>query len=297
MDKNRLEIAVVPVAGLGTRMLPATKSIPKEMLPIVDRPVIQYVVEEIFEAGFKKIIFVTHSSKKAIGKHFDKSSKLKKTLSKRIKKSQLKEIENISNKKIELIYINQNKALGLGHAIKCAKTEVGKKPFAVVLPDRVVDGSELMLKKSNLAKLRKYFLKTNLSCMLLNEVPKNEVNKFGIIKPREKNKKSVIDIEDIIEKPNLSDAPSNLAAVGRYIFTPDIFKYIPDRPNNNSKEIELTHAIQSMIFDGFNLSGLLADSRYFDCGDKLGYFESFISFALKDKELGKSYKKIIKTFI
>ena len=126
MDKNRLEIAVVPVAGLGTRMLPATKSIPKEMLPIVDRPVIQYVVEEIFEAGFKKIIFVTHSSKKAIGKHFDKSSKLKKTLSKRIKKSQLKEIENISNKKIELIYINQNKALGLGHAIKCAKTEVGK---------------------------------------------------------------------------------------------------------------------------------------------------------------------------
>ena len=297
MEKNRLEIAVVPVAGLGTRMLPATKSIPKEMLPIVDKPVIQYVVEEIFEAGFKKIIFVTHSSKKVIGKHFDKSSKFEKALAKRIKKSQLKEIENISNKKIDLIYINQNKALGLGHAIKCAQTEIGKKPFAVVLPDRVVDGSKSMLKKSNLAKLRKYFLKTNLNCMLLNEVPKNEVNKFGIIKPRNKNKKSVMDIEDIIEKPNKSDAPSNLAAVGRYIFTPDIFKYIPDSPMNNSKEIELTHAIQFMIFDGFNLSGLLADSRYFDCGDKLGYFESFISFALKDKELGKNYKKIIKTFI
>ena len=296
MDKNRLEIAVVPVAGLGTRMLPATKSIPKEMLPIVDKPVIQYVVEEIFEAGFKKIVFVTHSSKKAIGKHFDKSSKLEKTLSKRIKKSQLKEIENISNKNIDLIYINQNKALGLGHAIKCAKSEVGKNPFAVVLPDRVVDGSESMLKKSNLAKLRKYFLKTGLNCMLLSEVSNNEVNKFGIIKPREKNKKSVIDIEDIIEKPNVSDAPSNLAAVGRYIFTPDIFKFIPDSPKNNSKEIELTHAIQSMIFNGFDLCGLLADSRYFDCGDKLGYFESFISFALKDKELSKHYKKIINSF-
>jgi UTP--glucose-1-phosphate uridylyltransferase len=297
MEKNRLEIAVVPVAGLGTRMLPATKSIPKEMLPIVDKPVIQYVVEEIFEAGFTKIIFVTHPSKKVIGRHFDKSSKFEKALAKRIKKSQLKELENISNKKLDLKYINQNKALGLGHAIKCAQTEIGKKPFAVVLPDRVVDGSKSMLKKSNLAKLRKYFLKTNLNCMLLNEVPKNEVNKFGIIKPRNKNKKSVMDIEDIIEKPNKSDAPSNLAAVGRYIFTPDIFKYIPSSPKNNSKEIELTHAIQFMIFDGFHLSGLLADSRYFDCGDKLGYFESFISFALKDKELGKRYKKIIKTFI
>ncbi len=297
MHKNILEIAVVPVAGLGTRMLPATKSIPKEMLPIVDRPVIQYVVEEIFHAGFKKIIFVTHSSKKAIGKHFDKSSELEKTLSKRIKKSQLKEIENISNKKMDLIYINQNKPLGLGHAIKCAKSEVGKKPFAVVLPDRVVDGSESTLKKLNLAKLKKYFLKTNLNCMLLSEIPINEVNKFGIIKPKNKNKKNIIDIEDILEKPNKNIAPSNLAAVGRYIFTSDIFKYIPDSPNKNAKEIELTHAIQSMIFDGFDLNGLLADSRYFDCGDKLGYFESFLSYALKDKKLGKDYKKIMKTYL
>ena len=297
MHKNSLEIAVVPVAGLGTRMLPATKSIPKEMLPIVDRPVIQYVVEEIFHAGFKKIIFVTHSSKKAIGKHFDKSSELEKTLSKRIKKSQLKEIENISNKKMDLIYINQNKPLGLGHAIKCAKSEVGKKPFAVVLPDRVVDGSESTLKKLNLAKLKKYFLKTNLNCMLLSEIPINEVNKFGIIKPKNKNKKNIIDIEDILEKPNKNIAPSNLAAVGRYIFTSDIFKYIPDSPNKNAKEIELTHAIQSMIFDGFDLNGLLADSRYFDCGDKLGYFESFLSYALKDKKLGKDYKKIMKTYL
>ena len=299
MQKNSLEIAVVPVAGLGTRMLPATKSIPKEMLPIVDRPVIQYVVEEIFHAGFKKIIFVTHSSKKAIGKHFDKSSELEKTLSKRIKKSQLKEIENISNKKMDLIYINQNKPLGLGHAIKCAKPEVGKKPFAVVLPDRVVDGSESTLKKLNLAKLKKFFLKTNSNCMLLSEIPINEVNKFGIIKPKnkKKNKKNIIGIEDILEKPNKNVAPSNLAAVGRYIFTSDIFKYIPDSPNKNSKEIELTHAIQSMIFDGFDLNGLFADSRYFDCGDKLGYFESFLSYALKDKELGKDYKKIMKTYL
>ena len=133
--------------------------------------------------------------------------------------------------------------------------------------------------------------------MLLSEIPINEVNKFGIIKPKNKNKKNIIDIEDILEKPNKNIAPSNLAAVGRYIFTSDIFKYIPDSPNKNAKEIELTHAIQSMIFDGFDLNGLLADSRYFDCGDKLGYFESFLSYALKDKKLGKDYKKIMKTYL
>lgn len=294
--ENKLEIAVVPVAGLGTRMLPATKSIPKEMLPIVDRPVIQYVVEEIYFAGFKKIIFITHSSKNAIGKHFDQSSEFEKTLAKRIKKSQLKEIKNITNKKIDLIYINQEEALGLGHAIKCAESAVGKQPFAVVLPDRVADGTVTNFKKSNLAKLRNHFLKTNLNCLLLTEVQNNEVNKFGIIKPKSKIKKNLLDIENIIEKPSVKNAPSNLAVVGRYIFTSEIFKHIPEAPIKKNKEIELTDAIQSMIKDGYIFNGLYTDTKYFDCGDKLGYFESIISFSLRDKVLGKEYKKILNFF-
>ena len=294
--KNELDIAVVPVAGLGTRMLPATKSIPKEMLPIVDRPVIQYVVDEIYYAGFKKIIFITHSSKNAIGEHFNEDSKIKQDLAKRINKSQLKDIRNISNKKIDLIYINQKEALGLGHAVKCAQQEVEKNPFAVVLPDRVADGSITDLKRSNLAKLRRHFMNTRNNCLLLAKIPKNEVSKFGIIKPKNSFKNGFVDIEDIVEKPKLSMAPSNLAAVGRYIFTPDIFEYIPPKPLKKSKEIELTHAIQLMIRDGHKLNGLHSDTKYFDCGDKLGYFESFISFALKDESLGKDYKKIVKIF-
>ncbi len=295
MKSNKLEIAVVPVAGLGTRMLPATKSIPKEMLPIVDKPVIQYVVEEIYDAGFKKIIFITHSRKGAIGQHFNKSSDFEDNLNKRINKTQLKEIENITNKKLDLIYINQENALGLGHAIKCSQTEVGKNPFAVVLPDRVLDNLANKRKISNLAKLRKYFTETSQNCLLLSHVPEEDVNKFGIIKPK-KIKNSLIEIDSIVEKPKINNAPSNLAVVGRYIFTSDIFKYIPDEPLKGFKEIELTNAMQSMLLDGHSIHGLHSDSRYFDCGDKIGYFESFISFASRDRILGKDYRKIIKKY-
>lgn len=294
-DKN-LEYAVVPIAGLGTRMLPATKSIPKEMLPIFDKPVIQHVVEEIKSAGFSKIIFITHSSKNAIGNHFDKSFELEATLEKRIKRSQLKEIKNISDKEIDLLYLRQGEALGLGHAIKCASTVVGKKPFAVVLPDRVLDKYSCNQEKDNLAKLKKHFLEKKKNCFLVSKVPQSEVNKFGIIKPKKISDKFIL-VEKIIEKPSKNKAPSNLASVGRYIFTADIFDHIPDKPSSKSKEIELTDAIQDLIDAKCEIHAIASKGQYFDCGDKVGYFEAFISFAYKDNKLGDTLKNLTREIL
>ena len=289
-----LDTVVVPVAGLGTRMLPITKSIPKEMLPIIDKPVIQYVVEEIESAGFKKIIFITHPDKKIIGEHFKESKKLEEALAKSLKKSHLKTIQEISKKNLDFIYVNQTQPLGLGHAIKCAEPYLKKKPFAVVLPDRVIDTFACNLKKDNLSKIKKIYTKTKQRILILSEVNKKDVTKYGIAKiSRNRNFDDIYSLEKIVEKPSLNKAPSNLAVVGRYIFTHEIFDLIPSINHKKVKgEIELTDAIKKMINE-HEILAIKAEGKYFDCGDKIGYLESILSFAKKNPLFSKDFKQIL----
>ena len=198
-----LKKVVIPVAGLGTRMLPATKVIPKEMLPIIDKPLIQYVIEEVINAGFEEIIFVTHSSKNSIENHFDTSFELEATLEKRIKRSLLREIKNISRLKSKIFSVRQSEAKGLGHAILQAKELVNGEPFAVVLPDRVMDSSTSNLKKDNLAFMRETFIKEQSTILLFEKVPLKDVSKYGIAKLDKhfKDNRAISKVLEIIEKP------------------------------------------------------------------------------------------------
>jgi len=221
----KIKKAVLPVAGLGTRMLPATKAIPKEMLPVVDKPLIQYVVNEAVAAGIKEIILVTHGSKNSIENHFDKSFELEARLEKRVKRSLLKEVRSIVPKDVTVISVRQSEPLGLGHAVLTAKPIIGDNPFAVLLPDVLVDKYNSDLENENLAQMIKRFDQTNSSQIMVEPVPEDQVNQYGVvdlngvkIKPGESCK-----IRDMVEKPEIDKAPSNLAITGRYVLSSDIW--------------------------------------------------------------------------
>ena len=297
MNHTNLTKVVIPVAGLGTRLLPATKAIPKEMLPIVDKPIIQYVIEECILAGFKNFIFVTHSSKNSIENHFDKSFELETTLEKRIKKSLLNEIRSISDLDINITSVRQSEAKGLGHAVLQAEKIIDGDPFALVLPDRVMNQKKSNLKSSNLAKMRKDFLKTGFSDILLEKVPKKKVSLYGIasLDDNKKIKEKGL-IRDIIEKPSPQKAPSNMAVVGRYIFTSEIFQFIAPTTKKIDKEIEITEAIRKYIRSGRKINATLLEGECFDCGSKEGYFEAFFETALYHKETRRKALKIISSF-
>tara|TARA_A100001015_G_scaffold272276_1_gene326718 strand:+ start:10990 stop:11871 length:882 start_codon:yes stop_codon:yes gene_type:complete len=292
-----LNKVIIPVAGLGTRMLPATKVIPKEMLPIVDKPIIQYVVEEVISAGFEEIILVTHSSKNSIENHFDTSFELETTLERRIKRSLLRDIKNISRLKSKIFSVRQGEAKGLGHAILQARELINGEAFAVVLPDRVMNTYSSNIKKDNLAKMKKEFLKKKESLILLEKVKKQEVHKYGIAKLRTpfKSDSSITRLEDIIEKPRKEFAPSQYAAVGRYIFENDIFEFIEQKSSKN-KEIEITDAIKRFIKNGRTVNSLILKGECFDCGDKIGYLKSIVEIASNRKDLSKDFKKLLKSF-
>lgn len=291
---TKLKKVIIPVAGLGTRMLPATKAIPKEMLPIIDKPIIQIIVEEILAAGFEEIILITHSSKNSIENHFDTSFELENSLEKRVKRSLLKEVKSISALKTKITSIRQAEAKGLGHAIFQAKEIIKDEPFAVVLPDRVINQYQCNLKTDNLAKMKKYFESFGKNILLIERVSKKDVNKFGIVKlARERKIKDLNLIESIIEKPSIKNAPSNLAAVGRYILDPKIFNFISLKSKKN-KEIELTDAINSMILSGEEVFGLELKGECFDCGSKIGYLEAIIKSAIHHNELGADFMKMLK---
>ncbi len=292
---SELNKVVIPVAGLGTRMLPATKAIPKEMLPIIDKPIIQYVVEECLSAGFKEIILITHSSKNSIENHFDTSFELEATLERRIKRSLLREIKNISRLKSKIFSVRQGEAKGLGHAILQAKELVNGEPFAVVLPDRMIDASSSNLKNENLAFMRNNFKKDKSSILLFEKVPLNEVSNYGIAKLEKSINKagSISKIIDIFEKPSQKRAPSRFAAVGRYIFKNEIFRYISDVSNKNN-EIEITDAIKNYIYDGNDVNATLLKGECFDCGTKQGYLKSIIKTGLNKPEYKKEILRIIK---
>jgi UTP--glucose-1-phosphate uridylyltransferase len=292
--KNSLKKIVIPIAGLGTRMLPATKAIPKEMLPVVDKPIIQYIVEEAVEANFNEIIFITHSSKASVENHFDKSFELEATLEKRVKRGLLKEIKSISRLNVTIQSIRQGEAKGLGHAILCSRSIVGDEPFAITLPDMLISSDK---KSSNLLEMKNEFEISGDSSILLGKAKESEISKYGIVKlSNKKNTRGFRKIEKIIEKPKMNTAPSRLFAAGRYIFTNKIFNSLSRVKPDKSGEIQLTDAIQDFLLNeeviSFNLKGEL-----FDCGDKLGYLKAIVYNAQEDEDIGKEFKKYIKKVI
>ena len=292
---KKINKAVIPLAGLGTRMLPATKAIPKEMLPVVNKPIIQYIVEEAIYAGFKEIILVTHSSKYSIENHFDKSFELEATLEKRVKRSLLKEIKAISKLNISIQSIRQGEAKGLGHAIFCAKKIVGKEPFAIILPDMLINKDQGNAGDS-LKEMKINYEKHETSSVLLGKAKKADVSKYGIAQVKKNSKLPGLGlIEKIIEKPSIKKAPSNLYAAGRYIFNNDFFTYLSKVKPDKSNEIQLTDAIELFIKDGNQVSAFPLEGDIFDCGDNAEYILANLEFAMKDPVMKAKIKKYLKT--
>lgn len=290
---------VIPVAGLGTRMLPATKVIPKEMLNIFDRPMIQYIVEECAQAGITEIVLVTHSSKTAIENHFDTSYELEHTLEKRVKRQLLEEVRSITPPGVTLIHVRQGNALGLGHAVSCARPIVGNEPFAVVLPDVLLAHFSADQSVNNLASMIKRFEETGRSQIMVNPVPQEDVDKYGIAyidSLAELDNLGYSRIKRIVEKPPVDQAQSNLSVVGRYVFDKDIWPLIAKTPLGVGGEIQLTDAID-MLIETHEVEAYLMKGKDFDCGSKEGYFRAFVEYAIRDKKYGDKVLGIMREVI
>ncbi|MGB6406155.1 MAG: UTP--glucose-1-phosphate uridylyltransferase GalU [Planococcus donghaensis] len=271
--------AIIPAAGLGTRFLPATKAQPKEMLPIVDKPTIQYIVEEAVASGIEDIIIISGRGKRAIEDHFDKSYELEETLAQKEKFETLKEIQNISNM-VNIHYIRQKEPKGLGHAVACASSFIGDEPFAVLLGDDIVRSDEPCLKQ-----LMETYEKHESSIIGVQKVDDEDVSKYGIIAPKsEPLKNDIIQIETFVEKPKLSEAPSNYAIMGRYILQPEIFDILATLEPGAGGEIQLTDALIELNKRKPILAKEFSGTRY-DVGDKLGFIKATIDFALMRDDL------------
>jgi UTP--glucose-1-phosphate uridylyltransferase len=278
--------AVLPVAGLGTRMLPATKAIPKEMLPIVDKPLIQYVVQEAIAAGIKEIILVTHSSKNSIENHFDTSFELEATLEKRVKRQLLNEVRSICPKDVTIMHVRQGVAKGLGHAILCAHPLIGDEPFAVLLPDVILDDASADLSKDNLADMVEKFNQNGASQIMVEAVAKQDVSKFGIvdINGSQLSPGQSADMIGTVEKPNVEEAPSNLAVVGRYVLSAQIWQELARTPPGAGDEIQLTDAIASLMQKETTQAYYMVGKSH-DCGSKFGYMKAIVEFGLRHPEI------------
>lgn len=290
--------AILPVAGLGTRMLPATKAIPKEMLPVVDRPLIEYVVREAIAAGIKEIVLVTHSSKNSIENHFDKSFELEATLEKRVKRQLLAEIQNICPKDVTIMHIRQGEAKGLGHAILCAHPLVGDQPFVVLLPDVLIDDASCDLKTDNLSDMVKQFGETGISQIMVEPVAKETVDQYGIadVNGETLTPGVSLPISQIVEKPAVDKAPSNLAVVGRYVLSADIWPLLEKTPLGAGDEIQLTDAI-AMLMEKQPVNAYMMKGKSHDCGSKLGYMKANVEYALRHKSLKNDFKAYLKELI
>ena len=283
--------AVIPVAGLGTRMLPATKAIPKEMLPIVDKPMIQYIVDECVAAGIKQIVLVTHSSKNAIENHFDKSFELETTLEKRVKRQILEDIQAICPKGVTIMHVRQGEAKGLGHAVLKARPIIGDAPFVVVLPDVILDEVKSDLKTENLSAMLKRYNETGHSQIMVEPVPMEMVSSYGVA-DCEGHALSAGEskaMTAVVEKPAVDDAPSNLAVVGRYVLSAPIWDMLEFTPPGAGDEIQLTDAIASLMkietVEAFHMTG-----KSHDCGSKLGYLQANVEYGLRHPQLGPAFK-------
>ncbi|WP_404347863.1 UTP--glucose-1-phosphate uridylyltransferase GalU [Sutcliffiella horikoshii] len=270
---------IIPAAGLGTRFLPATKAQPKEMLPIVDKPTIQYIVEEAVQSGIEDIIIVSGRGKRAIEDHFDKSYELEETLEKKEKYDILEEIKSIANL-ANIHYIRQKEPLGLGHAIWCARKFIGNDAFGVMLGDDIVKGDTPCLQQ-----LINVYDKYGSSVVGIQSVPDADVSKYGIVSPKEeKLEENVINVEGFVEKPKLAEAPSNYAIMGRYVLTPEIFNILEHTPKGSGGEIQLTDAINTLNSQQQVLAYQFGGIRY-DVGDKFGFIKATVDFALDREDL------------
>ncbi|MEW9094108.1 MAG: UTP--glucose-1-phosphate uridylyltransferase GalU [Clostridiaceae bacterium] len=273
----RVKKAVIPAAGLGTRFLPATKAQPKEMLPIVDKPTIQYIIEEAVASGIEEILIITGRNKRAIEDHFDKSVELEKELEDHNKEELLSMVKDISNM-VNIYYIRQKEPRGLGHAISCAKTFVGDEPFAVMLGDDIVDSTTPCLKQ-----LIDCYDEYKTTILGVQEVPQEDVSKYGIVKGLHIEDR-VHKVKDLVEKPNMEEAPSSIAILGRYIITPKIFNILENTKPGKNGEIQLTDALKTLIKDEAMYAYIFEGKRY-DVGDKLGFLQATVEFALKREDL------------
>lgn len=283
--------AVIPVAGLGTRMLPATKAIPKEMLPVVDKPLIQYVVNEAVKAGIKEIVLVTHASKNSIENHFDTSFELEATLEKRVKRQLLDEVQRICPPDVTIMHVRQGEAKGLGHAILCARPLVGDVPFAILLPDVLIDDACCDLQQDNLAAMIGAFNNSGHSQILVEPVAQEQVDQFGIVDigARTLAQGESAPIHDMVEKPSLQEAPSNLAVVGRYVLSADIWPLLSKTPQGKGDEIQLTDTI-AMLMEQHSVDAHHITGKSHDCGNKLGLLMANVEFGLRHAELGEGFR-------
>jgi UTP--glucose-1-phosphate uridylyltransferase len=279
--------AVFPVAGMGTRFLPATKASPKEMMPIVDKPLIQYAVEEAVAAGMTEMIFITGRGKRAIEDHFDSAVELEAELQQRKQKELLRMVRNIIPRQVSCTYVRQPKALGLGHAILCAMPVVGDVPFAVVLADDLIDGNPPVLKQ-----MAGVFARRGRSVVAVQDVEREETRRYGIVRI-DKGSKSPHRVHGIVEKPEPKAAPSTLGVVGRYLLTPRIFHHLQQMKPGSGGEIQLTDAIAALVGEE-DVFAYEFEGRRYDCGSKLGYLQANLQYALKHPEVGASFRKYLR---
>ena len=286
-NPKKLKIAVFPVAGMGTRFLPATKASPKEMLSIVDKPLIQYAAEEAVNAGIETLIFITGRNKFSIPNHFDKAYEIETELERRNKAKELELVKNILPKNVKCIYIRQNQALGLGHAVLCSKPAVGDNPFAVILADDMILSSE----NGCLKQMVNRFEELNSSIIAVEKVKKELLNKYGIIEGVKDNNDWAL--TNIIEKPDINSAPSEMGVVGRYILKPTIFNFLESTSKGTGDEIQLTDAIADQIKQE-KVYAYEFEGKRFDCGSKIGFLKATIEYALHHDEISGELKEYLK---
>ena len=283
---KKIRKAVMPVAGLGTRLLPATKCIPKEMMPVVDRPAIQYVVDEAREAGIEHIVFVTGRNKGAIEDYFDRAYELEVTLRDKKKKDLLKKITSELPTAGETSFVRQQVPLGLGHAIWCARDVIGNEPFAILLPDVLVKS-----KTSCLAQMVQAYDKVGGNIIAVDAVPMERVSSYGVIAPKSRDG-NLIEMSGMVEKPPQEDAPSNLKITGRYILQPQIWKLLEDQAAGAGGEIQLTDAM-ARLMETQAFHALEYEGEDYDCGSKIGYFEANLAHAIDNPEIGEEARALL----
>ena len=282
--------AVLPVAGFGTRFLPASKATPKEMLPIIDKPLVQYAVEEAINIGIDEIIFITSPEKYSIKKHFDNNQQIELRLRKSGKTEMIDKLNPQIFKNIKFHYVNQNEQNGLGHAILQSEEAINGDAFAVLLPDDL-----FFSQKSCLSQLLDIYKKTHSSVIAVNKIDKENIHKYGVIKPGT-IENNLIKIEDIVEKPSYEKAPSDIAVCGRYIFNPSIFNFLRSTDFDQSGEVQLTDAIKSLL-EQEEVYAAIYEGEKFDCGSKQGFVHATIALALRDESISSDIEKIIKEII
>ena len=287
-EKNKIKIAVFPVAGMGTRFLPATKASPKEMLPIVDKPLIQYAAEEAVEAGIETLIFVTGRNKISIQNHFDAAYEIEAELERANKQKELELVKNIIPSNIACIYIRQHQALGLGHAVLCAKPAVGNNPFAVILADDMILSSN----EGCLKQMVERYKELDSSMVAVEKVKKELLHKYGIIEGVKSNESDWA-LSNIVEKPNTNEAPSDMGVVGRYILKPSIFDILSNTGKGAGEEIQLTDAIATQLIKE-KVFAYEFNGKRFDCGNKLGFLKATIEYGLNHKEISSDLRNYLK---